>query len=75
VVNLGPSNAENVVLNDDIPDSVLNPEYSTNGGVTFQPWTGSLNIGTLGVGEVRVIIIRGVVNPSAIGTIRNTAVV
>ncbi|CZR97236.1 Translocon-associated protein beta (TRAPB) [Clostridioides difficile] len=75
VINNGPYPSENVILTDNIPASILNPEYSSNGGITFQPWTGSLNIGTLGVGEVRVIIIRGVVNPSAIGTIRNTAVV
>ncbi|PBH02604.1 hypothetical protein BGV10_03070 [Clostridioides difficile] len=75
VENLGPANAENVILNDDIPASIINPEYSLDGGVNFQPWTGSLNIGTLEVGETRVIIIRGIVNPSTVGIITNTAVV
>ena len=27
VENLGPANAENVILNDDIPASIINPEY------------------------------------------------
>ncbi|MCG6522581.1 DUF11 domain-containing protein, partial [Vibrio parahaemolyticus] len=62
-------------LTDDVPASIVNPEYSLDGGVTFQPWTGSLNIGTLEVGETRVIIIRGIVNPSTVGIITNTAVV
>ncbi|SJO23173.1 DUF11 domain-containing protein [Clostridioides difficile] len=75
VENLGPANAENVILNDDIPASIINPEYSLDGGVTFQPWNGSLNIGTLEVGETKVIIIRGIVNPSTVGIITNTAVV
>ncbi|OFU26590.1 hypothetical protein HMPREF3075_17370 [Clostridium sp. HMSC19B11] len=75
VVNNGPFPSENVVLTDDVPASIINPEYSLDGGVTFQPWTGSLNIGTLEVGETRVIIIRGIVNPSTVGIITNTAVV
>ena len=75
VVNNGPFPSENVVLTDDVPASIVNPEYSLDGGVTFQPWTGSLNIGTLEVGETRVIIIRGIVNPSTVGIITNTAVV
>ena len=75
VVNNGPFPSENVVLTDDVPASIINPEYSLDGGVTFQPWNGSLNIGTLEVGETRVIIIRGIVNPSTVGIITNTAVV
>ncbi|RDY26564.1 DUF11 domain-containing protein [Romboutsia weinsteinii] len=75
VVNNGPFPSENVVLTDSIPATVLNPEYSVDGGGTFQPWTGSLNIGTLGVGDVRVILIRGTVSPIVLGTITNTAIV
>ncbi|EQG75947.1 conserved repeat domain protein [Clostridioides difficile DA00165] len=41
----------------------------------FQPWNGSLNIGTLDAGEIRNIIIRGTVSQTAIGTIINTATV
>ncbi|NJI71508.1 DUF11 domain-containing protein, partial [Clostridioides difficile] len=56
IFNEGPSNATNVVLTDDIPDVILNPEYSLDGGVTFQPWNGNLSIGTLDAGEIRSII-------------------
>ncbi|MGO0916408.1 hypothetical protein ACTPEM_25290, partial [Clostridioides difficile] len=40
VVNNGPFPSENVVLTDDVPASIINPEYSLDGGVTFQPWNG-----------------------------------
>ncbi|EQI80639.1 conserved repeat domain protein [Clostridioides difficile P1] len=75
IANAGPSFAENVTLTDNIPASILNPEYSIDNGVTFQPWNGSLNIGTLDAGEIRNIIIRGIVSQTAIGTIINTATV
>ncbi|AXU64606.1 cell surface protein [Clostridioides difficile] len=73
--NAGPSTAQNVTLTDNIPVSILSPEYSIDNGVTFQPWTGSLNIGTLNTGGIRNIIIRGIVSETAVGTIINTATV
>ncbi|VFG93377.1 cell surface protein [Clostridioides difficile] len=75
VTNLGPSAAQSIVLTDDIPDIILNPEYSLDGGVSFQPWNGNLNIGTLDTGEIRSIIIRGTINQTSVGTIINTATV
>ncbi|WP_242310982.1 DUF6923 family protein [Bacillus cereus group sp. BfR-BA-01331] len=75
VSNAGPSDAENVMLIDKVPNKILNPEYSTDGGVTFNPWPGSINLGTLANGASQTIILRGTVNPSATGLITNTAVV
>lgn len=75
VANAGPSASENVVLTDVIPSSLSNVEYSTNGGITFSPWSGSLALGTLAAGENRTILIRGTLSPSASGQIVNTAVV
>ncbi|WP_024620102.1 DUF11 domain-containing protein [Metaclostridioides mangenotii] len=75
VANAGPSNADNVVLTDDIPLVILEPEFSIDGGVTWNPWIGSYNIGTLISGATRVILIRGTVSPSATGIISNTATV
>ncbi|WP_312429810.1 SdrD B-like domain-containing protein [Lacrimispora sp.] len=75
VNNFGPNAAENVLLMDSIPSSILNPVYSIDGGVTFNPWPGFLNLGTLPVGAERVIIIRGTVSPDATGVISNTAIV
>jgi len=73
VSNAGPSNAQNVVLTDVISSDIIAPEFSIDGGVTFNPWTGSFDIGTLPAGETRTILIRGTVSPSATGTITNTA--
>ncbi len=72
VSNAGPSNAQNVVLTDAIPASIIGAEFSADGGVTFNPWPGSLDIGTLLSGETRTILIRGTVSSSATGTITNT---
>lgn len=73
VSNAGPSDAQNVVLTDAVPPQILGAEYSTDGGVTWNPWTGSLNIGTLPSGASTTVLIRGTVSPSASGTISNTA--
>nr|WP_249168747.1 DUF11 domain-containing protein [Alkaliphilus sp. B6464] len=73
VSNAGPSDAQNVVLTDAIPSEIINPEFSTDGGVTWNPWTGSYNIGTLANGASITILIRGTVGSSATGTISNTA--
>ena len=75
VNNFGPSAAENVLLMDSIPSSILNPMYSIDGGVTFNPWPGFLGLGTLPAGAERIIIIRGTVSPDATGVISNTAIV
>jgi uncharacterized repeat protein (TIGR01451 family) len=71
--NAGPSDAQNVVLTDTVPSEIVNPEYSTDGGLTWNPWTGSYTIGTLPNGASTTILIRGTASPSATGTIENTA--
>lgn len=73
--NLGPSNAENVVLSDTIPDTLIDPEYSIDGGTTFEPWTGSLDLGTLAVDNAITVLIRGTVSLEATDNIINTATV
>ncbi|NFF37927.1 DUF11 domain-containing protein [Clostridium argentinense] len=75
VSNAGPSDAQNVVLTDNIPSSIIGPEFSVDGGVTFNPWTGSISLGTLPAGSSRTILIRGTVSSSATGCINNTAIV
>lgn len=75
VSNAGPDSAQNVLLTDTIPVGLLNPEFSLNGGVTWQPWTGSRSLGTLAAGGVVVVLIRATVSPSASGNIVNSAVV
>lgn len=75
VANAGPSTAVNALLTDSVPSALTNVEYSTNNGITFQPWSGSLSLGNLALSDVRTVLVRGLVSPSATGTIVNTAVV
>ena len=64
-----------VILNDDIPASIINPEYSLDGGASFQPWNGSLNIGTLNSGISLTVLIQGTVSLNSSEYIVNTATV
>lgn len=53
VANAGPVNAENTVLSDPLPDALASPEVSLDGGRSFQPWAGTLALGTLLPGRPR----------------------
>ena len=76
VANAGASDAVNVIVNDAVPATIQNPEYSLDGGITWQVWTGSVNLGTLVAnGTPIIILIRGTINPGATGTLTNTATV
>ncbi|MFR2584983.1 MAG: DUF6923 family protein [Bacilli bacterium] len=75
VVNNGPSEAENVIVEDNVPSVLLNPEYSLD-GVNYSPWISSLNLGNLVNGQSQVILIRGTVNPSTLNNnLANTATI
>ena len=75
VSNAGPSAAVNASLTDSVPAALTGVEYSTDNGVTFQPWPGALALGNLAPGATRTVLLRGRVSPSAAGSILNTAVV
>ncbi|MBC8570189.1 DUF11 domain-containing protein [Zongyangia hominis] len=75
VFNNGPADAQNVVVLDSVPSTLIGPEYSVDGGGTFQPWPGSLPLGTLAAGSTRTILLRGTVSLLANGSIINTALV
>ena len=72
VTNAGPSDATNVTITDDIPVEIEDPLYSTDGGTTWQNWTGSCTTAVLPSGGKMDILIRGTVPVSATGTIINT---
>lgn len=75
VENLGIYPAENVVLSDAVPAQILNPVYSTDGGLVWQNWPGSLSLGAVPIDVSFEIQIKGEVASSFRGTLTNTAVV
>lgn len=72
ITNLGNTDAENVMLRDDIPDGLTSPEYSADGGTSWFPWNSPLGLGTIQNQETRTILIRGTVLAES-GIIANTA--
>jgi len=73
--NAGPSDAENVIVTDNIPIAMSSPEFSTDNGVTWQPWINPFTVGLLESGKFITIHIQGIIDPNTTGTIRNTATV
>jgi uncharacterized repeat protein (TIGR01451 family) len=73
VQNQGPSSAHNTTLTDTVPADLLNAEYSTDGGQAWNPWAGSLPLGTIDPAGSQQILLRGTVSPSFAGTLSNTA--
>ncbi len=76
VTSNGPATAKNVMLTDTTPTILLNPQYSLNGGTTWNIWTGSLNIGDMASGSSTQILIRGTISTTYTGSsVSNTATV
>jgi len=75
VVNYGPSDAQNVTINDVVPASITNVQYSTNGGSTWLAWSGSYNAGTVAAFQTFSLLIQGTVISNPTGSITNTATV
>jgi len=73
VTNKGPSGADNVTLSDDVPDQILDPEYSVDGGTIWNVWPGALSWVNISTNDSRIVLIRGTVDPSASGSVNNTA--
>ena len=71
--NQGPDPALEVQLADDVPEEITLPEYSTDNGGTWNPWTGSLDIGEMQSGEERTVLIRGIFSSSTATQVENTA--
>ncbi|NOY70559.1 MAG: DUF5011 domain-containing protein, partial [Deltaproteobacteria bacterium] len=73
VTNHGPGNAENVVVTDDTP-GIDTPEFSLD-GITWNSWSGLVNLGFLNSGDSIQFELRGMVAANASGVISNTAFV
>jgi uncharacterized repeat protein (TIGR01451 family) len=75
VQNFGPDNSVNALITDIIPAGISNPEYSLNFGNSWFLWDGTRLLANFQYPGVNNILIRGDVDPSATGTIVNTATI
>ncbi len=77
VTNVGPSAAVNTVLTDAISASLTGVTYRVNGGAS-NPWTGSVNLGTIppsGPTSIQTVTITGTVNINTCNPISNVATI
>jgi len=72
--NNGPNPAINTELSG-VTNELTNLQYSTDGGATWQKWTGAVQLGTLEPGETATMLIKGVVSTGGFKPIINTAIV
>ena len=74
ITNNGPAAAENVVLRDVLPGTLIEPMFSLDNGVTWQGWPGSYALGDLPNGSSVTVLIRATVETwCQRGCISNTA--
>ena len=75
ISNNGPSDAQNVTVTDPLPSALTGASYSIDGGVSWQPYSGSYSLDVLANGTSLNLLIRGTVDVGAVGIITNTATV
>ncbi|ENY99779.1 hypothetical protein HMPREF1092_02915 [Clostridium thermobutyricum] len=73
ITNNGPLPADNVLLVETLPTGMISPEYSIDGGITWLPWLGSVNLLLLLPGLSITVLLRGTVSSSCTSSITNTA--
>ena len=73
VRNSGPSEAQGVVLSDELPMELQKSRYSVDGGTTWKLWEKSVNLDTINAGSNKQVLILGRTDPSSSGLIMNTA--
>ncbi len=73
--NAGPSTAQSVVVADALPAGMNNPQYSTDGGATWNTWPSSYTVPSLASGGSISLLIRATVDLAATGSLANTATV
>jgi uncharacterized repeat protein (TIGR01451 family) len=74
VENNGPAAAIAPVVSDTLPDSLQNPRYSLDGGLTDDAWTGSVTLPLLPRGAVTLLLL-GTLGDMASGSLDSTVTV
>lgn len=75
VINNGPDSAAGCVLTDTVSPGLYQPKYSLDGGTSWQPWLGSLSLGTLDSGKTVTITLQGICTEKQEGGVVNQAVI
>ncbi len=73
--NTGPSDSQEVLLSDAVPSVLLNPQFSTDNGQSWNPWSNPYSAGVVSPGQEQTLLLQGILSPSATDILRNTAVV
>jgi len=75
IANAGPSNAQDVIIQDEIPAHLENPQYSLDDGDTWLPWSGPYSLDTLTAGATQTILLKGTLSNDAVNFLSNTAII
>jgi len=76
VTNNGPDVAREVILEDELPSAICDPQYSTDGGNSWRKWIqGWIYLPSMGAGDSTIILIKGTVKKCTCKPIKNTACV
>ena len=73
--NNGPDPAQDALLTDFSPAELQGAEFSVDGGAVWQPWSGTLSLGEIASGGSAAVLLRGILDSSAVGAVSNTAAV
>src|SRR5262249_47725168 len=73
VTNAGPSTVSSVSLTDPVPPTLLNPVFGTPSAGSYDPTTRIWSGLSLATGQSVTITLTGTIDPSATGTLTNTA--
>jgi uncharacterized repeat protein (TIGR01451 family) len=72
VQNKGPAAATAPKVSFAPPLGLTNVQYSTDGGVTWHPWSGNLTLNDMPNGDTSKLLVKGTVDQNATGTITST---
>ncbi len=64
-----------MLLSDAVPSVLLNPQFSTDNGQSWNPWSNPYSAGVVSPGQEQTLLLQGILSPSATDILRNTAVV
>ena len=71
VENLGPSDAQDAVILDDLPSALQDPEFKVGKESAWRRWAGSMKLGTIPAMSSTAVRLRATVSPAATLSLKN----